>query len=140
MATSDLRDLQRQLRDFAAEREWEPFHTPKNLVMALAAEVGELMEIFQWLTPDQSEAAAVLADPRRAEHVREEIADVFAYLLQLCDVLGVDLAAAMTEKIVKNASKYPADSARGSAAKYPERGGTVAPRLRRGEDSQLDGG
>ena len=111
-----ISDLQRQLRVFADERDWEQFHTPKNLVMALAGEVGELTEIFQWLTPGQS--AAVLSDPARAEHVREEIADVFAYLLRLCDVLGVDLEASMTEKIVKNAAKYPVEAARGRAAKY----------------------
>jgi NTP pyrophosphatase (non-canonical NTP hydrolase) len=109
-------DLQHQLRDFAAERDWEQFHTPKNLVMALAGEVGELIEIFQWLTPDQS--ANVLSVPAQAIHVREELADVFAYLLRLCDVLGVDLEQALREKITHNALKYPVETARGSAAKY----------------------
>ena len=98
-------DIQRRLREFAAERDWDQFHTPKNLAMALSAEVGELTEIFQWLTPDQS--MTVMSDPGRAEHVRDEIADVFAYLLRLCDVLGIDLEVAATEKIAKNAVRYP---------------------------------
>src|SRR5258708_39314710 len=108
-----IASLQRQLRDFAVERDWEQFHTPKNLVMALAGEVGELMEIFQWLTPAQS--ADIMADPAQAAGVRDEVADVFAYLLRLSDVLGVDLAAALTDKMAKNAVKYPVDTARGVA-------------------------
>jgi NTP pyrophosphatase (non-canonical NTP hydrolase) len=110
--------LQGDLRDFAAEREWEPFHTPKNLVMALANEAGELLEIFQWLTPEQS--LAVMDEPSVAEHVGEEVADVFAYLLRLCDVLGIDLEHALLDKIQKNARKYPVEQARGKAAKYTE--------------------
>jgi len=112
--------LQGDLRDFAAEREWEPFHTPKNLVMALAAEAGELIEIFQWLTPEQS--LAVMNEPSAAEHVGEEVADVFAYLLRLCDVLGIDLERAVLDKIQKNARKYPVEQARGSAVKYTNLG------------------
>ena len=108
--------LQRQLRDFAAERDWEQFHSPKNLVMALAGEVGELMEIFQWLTPDES--AMVMTDA--AGRVREEMADVLAYLLRLADVLDVDLEAALAEKIVKNALKYPVETARSVATKYTD--------------------
>ncbi|HEX9033191.1 MAG TPA: nucleotide pyrophosphohydrolase [Streptosporangiaceae bacterium] len=100
-----IASLQSRLREFAAERDWEQFHTPKNLVMALTGEVGELTEIFQWLTPEES--AAVLADPARATAVRDEVADVLAYLLRLADVLGVDLEQALTEKMVKNAIKYP---------------------------------
>jgi NTP pyrophosphatase (non-canonical NTP hydrolase) len=108
--------LQRQLRDFAAERDWEQFHSPKNLAMALAGEVGELMEIFQWLTPDES--ATVMTDA--AGRVREEMADVLAYLLRLADVLDVDLEAALAEKIVKNAMKYPVETARSVATKYTD--------------------
>ncbi len=108
-----ISDVQQALREFAAERDWEQFHTPKNLVMALAAEVGELVEIFQWLTPDES--MSVLSEAGRAEHVRDEIADVFAYLLRLCDVLGVDLETAVHEKIIKNAVKYPVESSKGRA-------------------------
>jgi NTP pyrophosphatase (non-canonical NTP hydrolase) len=108
--------LQGDLRDFAAEREWEPFHTPKNLVMALAAEAGELIEIFQWLTPEQS--LTVMNEPSAAEHVGEEVADVFAYLLRLRDVLGIGLERAMLDKIQKNARKYPVEKARGSVVKH----------------------
>lgn len=98
-------ELQRRLREFVDERDWQQFQTPKNLVMALTGEVGELTEIFQWLTTDQ--AARVMSDPGRAEHVRDEIADVLAYLLRLCDVLGIDPEAALAEKITKNALKHP---------------------------------
>ena len=109
--------MQARLRDFAGERDWEPFHTPKNLVMALVGEVGELAEIFQWLTP--GEASRVMLDQSEAEHVHDELADVLAYLLRLADVLGVDLEAALTAKMIKNARKYPADAARGNAKKAP---------------------
>lgn len=108
-------DLQRRLREFVAEREWEQFQTPKNLVMALTGEVGELNEIFQWLTPEQ--AGAIMADPEQASSVRDEIADVLAYLLRLADVLDVDVAAALIAKIGKNAVKYPVEAARGRAIK-----------------------
>ncbi|HEX9623999.1 MAG TPA: nucleotide pyrophosphohydrolase [Streptosporangiaceae bacterium] len=100
-------ELQQQLRDFVAERDWQRFQTPKNLVMALTGEVGELTEIFQWLTAEQS--ATVMSDPARAEHVRDEIADVLAYLLRLCDVLGIDPEAALAAKITKNAIKHPSN-------------------------------
>lgn len=100
-----IASLQRQLREFAAERDWEQFHSPKNLVMALAGEVGELTAIFQWLTPDES--ADIMAQAGSAARVQEEMADVFAYLLRLSDALGVDLEAALADKIVKNAVKYP---------------------------------
>ncbi|MEO3753105.1 nucleotide pyrophosphohydrolase [Streptomyces sp. B6B3] len=102
----EIRELQDALAAFARERDWGPFHTPKNLAMALTGEVGELVEIFQWLTPEES--AAVMADPERATAVRHELADVFAYLLMLADTLDVDLAAALTDKMVSNARKYPA--------------------------------
>jgi NTP pyrophosphatase (non-canonical NTP hydrolase) len=113
-----ITSLQRDLRDFAAERDWEQFHSPKNLVMALAGEVGELTEIFQWLTPDES--ADVMVQTASAARVREEMADVLAYLLRLADVLGIDLEAALADKIVKNAAKYPVEAARSSAAKYTD--------------------
>ena len=112
-----IASLQRQLRDFAVERAWEEFHSPKNLVMALAGEVGELTEIFQWLTPDES--AAVMVEVASAGRVREEMADVLAYLLRLADVLGVDLEEALAEKIIKNAAKYPVE---GSNSVLPDQG------------------
>jgi NTP pyrophosphatase (non-canonical NTP hydrolase) len=105
-----IADLQRQLREFAAERDWEQFHSPKNLVMALVGEAGELTELFQWLTPDES--VRVMDDAASADRVRDEIADVLAYLLRLSDVLGVDLEEALAAKIIKNAAKYPIRSRR----------------------------
>lgn len=116
-----ITDLQQRLRNFAAERDWEQFHSPKNLVMALSVEAAELTEIFQWLTA--AESAAVMSDPQTAGQVTDELADVFAYLLRLADVLHVDLAGVLRAKMVKNAAKYPAGLARGSAAKYTGLGG-----------------
>ncbi|SFQ45309.1 NTP pyrophosphatase, house-cleaning of non-canonical NTPs [Amycolatopsis arida] len=103
-----LDDLALRLRDFAAARNWEPFHTPKNLVMALSGEVGELTELFQWLTPEES--AAVLDDPGTAHDVRDELADVLLYLVRLADVLGVDLLAAAEAKIDRNEHRFPPES------------------------------
>ncbi len=114
--------LREQLREFAAERDWGQFHTPKNLVMALTGEVGELAELFQWLTP--AESAGIMADQVRATQVRDEIADVLAYLLMLADVLGVDAERALTDKMIKNAAKYPVQASRSKAAKYTELPGT----------------
>jgi NTP pyrophosphatase (non-canonical NTP hydrolase) len=104
--TLDLADLQQRLRAFAAERQWQPFHTPKNLAMALMVEAAELTEIFQWMTPEQSLAAR--DDPALKEPIADEVADVLLYLLQLADHAGVDLAEAVERKIAKNAIKHPA--------------------------------
>jgi NTP pyrophosphatase (non-canonical NTP hydrolase) len=112
--TDRLDHLRVRLAQFAAERDWDQFHNPKNLAMAVAAEVGELMEHFQWLTFD--EAANLPAETR--EEVALEAADVFLFLLHLCDKLDIDLADAAHRKLVLNAQKYPADKARGRAAKY----------------------
>ncbi|NJP45179.1 nucleotide pyrophosphohydrolase [Actinacidiphila epipremni] len=101
----DLAGLQRRLVDFAAARDWQPFHTPKNLAAALSVEAAELLEIFQWLTPEQ--AAAVMADPESAHRVRDEVADVLAYLLQFCAVLEVDVLAALAAKIDRNERRFP---------------------------------
>jgi NTP pyrophosphatase (non-canonical NTP hydrolase) len=102
----DLAALQRRLAEFAAARRWQPYHTPKNLASALSVEASELLEIFQWLTPEES--ARVMADPGTAHRVRDEIADVLAYLLQLCEVLGVDPLTALEEKIDRNEQRFPA--------------------------------
>lgn len=99
---SDLRD---QLRDFAQARDWEQFHTPKNLAMALAAEVGELLEIFQWLTPEESEGVSGVDD--RQDAVADELADITIYLVRLADVLGIDLAAVSRDKIKRNEERFP---------------------------------
>ncbi|MBM9618735.1 nucleotide pyrophosphohydrolase [Streptomyces zhihengii] len=102
----DVAALQRRLADFAAVRGWEPYHTPKNLAAALSVEAAELVEIFQWLTPEES--AAVMADAGTAHRVRDEAADVLAYLLQFCEVLGVDVLAALRDKIERNEQRFPA--------------------------------
>lgn len=94
------------LRQFAKARDWEAFHTPKNLVMAMSVEMAELLEHFQWLT--SAESVELSADPERKQAVEEEMADVLLYLLRLADVLHVDLDAAMRAKLIKNAQKYPA--------------------------------
>jgi NTP pyrophosphatase (non-canonical NTP hydrolase) len=101
----DLAALQRRLAEFAAARQWQPYHTPKNLVAALSVEASELVEIFQWLTPEQS--ARVMTDPDTAHRVRDEVADVLAYLLQFCEVLGVDPLAALDAKIERNERRFP---------------------------------
>lgn len=100
---TDLSTLRDALRAFCAVRDWHRFHTPKNLVMALSVEAAELVEHFQWSTPEES---LDLADEKRAE-VADEIADVLIYLTELADVLGIDPIAAARAKIVKNAAKYP---------------------------------
>lgn len=101
----DLEALQRRLREFAAARQWQPYQTPKNLAMAMVVEAAELVEIFQWLTPEESEAIA--ADPARHQHLGEEIADVLLYLVQIADHSGVDIAEAVEKKLAKNAQKHP---------------------------------
>jgi NTP pyrophosphatase (non-canonical NTP hydrolase) len=111
-----LRALQQRVAAFAAQRDWEPFHSPKNLAMALSVEAAELVEEFQWLTEEQSRAL----DAERRERVRLELADVFIYLLRIADKLGVDLVAAANDKIVLNEKKYPAERVRGDARKYTE--------------------
>jgi dCTP diphosphatase len=108
--------LRQELRRFAAVRDWEQFHTPKNLAIALSVEAGELLEHFQWLTAEQS---AKLSESDLVK-VRQELADVLLYLVSLSDKLGVDLVAAAFEKLEINAMKYPVELAKGSAKKYTE--------------------
>lgn len=102
----DVSALESALQAFADARDWNRFHSPKNLAMALTGEVGELVEIFQWLTEAQS--AEVARDPTTAQAVRDELADVLIYLVRLASVLGVDLDAAVREKLEANARRYPA--------------------------------
>ncbi|MDW7771467.1 MAG: nucleotide pyrophosphohydrolase [Desulfobulbaceae bacterium] len=106
-----LDDLKYALRLFARERDWEQFHSPKNLAMALSVEVAELTEHFQWLT--QQESSSISADRKNA--VRQELADVLIYLVRLADRLEIDLLQAAEHKIAVNAEKYPADACRGRA-------------------------
>lgn len=113
---TDLIALRDAVRAFALERDWDQFHSPKNLASALAVEAAELLEPFQWLTDEQSRAL-----PRNvAEDVRMEMADVLIYLVRLADKLDVDLLQAARDKIAANAKKYPPDKAKGSALKYTE--------------------
>jgi NTP pyrophosphatase (non-canonical NTP hydrolase) len=114
MSSSTLEDLRAKLAAFADERDWDQFHNPKNLAMAVAGEVGELLEHFQWLTPEE---AASLPEATRDE-VALEAADVLLFLVRLCDKLGIDLAAAAERKLELNAVKYPVDKSRGIATKY----------------------
>jgi NTP pyrophosphatase (non-canonical NTP hydrolase) len=113
---TELEGLREQLRDFAAARDWDQFHSPKNLAMALSVEAGELLEVFQWLTEEQSRNL----DPKAKAAVADEIADVLLYLIRLGDQLGIDPVAAAQRKMVANAEKYPADKARGNSTKYTE--------------------
>lgn len=115
-ADSDLARLRDIVRTFVDERDWDQFHTPKNLASALSVEAAELLEHFQWL---QSGRAGELG-AARLEEVRHEMADVLVYLVRLADKLDVDLFAAVEEKMVLNRAKYPADKVRGDARKYDE--------------------
>lgn len=112
----ELHALKLALRDFARERDWEQFHSPKNLATALSVESAELLEHFQWLTDEQSRTL----DSRKQAAIGEELADVLLYLLQLADKLGIDPLDAARRKLEVNALKYPADRARGRADKYTE--------------------
>ena len=113
---NDLTELRDSLRRFADERDWNRFHSPKNLASALSVEAAELLERFQWLTEDESRALP----PAELEKVRQEMADVLNYLVRLADKLDVNLIDAARDKIAINAQKYPVDKARGSIKKYSE--------------------
>lgn len=113
---TDLESLRDQLRTFASDRDWDQFHSPKNLAAALAVETSELLEHFQWLTEAQSQQL-----PSEAlNEVSAEVADMLLYLIRISDKLGIDLIAAAKAKIVLNAEKYPVEKARGSSRKYTE--------------------
>ena len=111
-----MNTLRDTLRKFVAERDWDQFHSPKNLAMALSVEASELMEHFQWLTEEQSRQLP----PEKLAQVRDEMADVLVYLVRLADKLDVDILEAAKQKIEKNALKYPADKVRGSMKKYSD--------------------
>ncbi len=114
----DVTGLAAALKQFADDRNWEQFHSPKNLAMALSGEVGELTEIFQWMTEEASRDAA--RNPDTAQAVREELADVLMYLVRLASVLGVDLNAAAQQKLQRNGEKYPVEKARDTSKKYDQ--------------------
>lgn len=113
MSLEELRDA---LRKFAADRDWDQFHSPKNLATALSVEAAELLEHFQWM----SEAQSMTLESDKQAKVRQEMADVFLYLIRLADKLDIDLMAAATEKIKLNAARYPPERVRGSSKKYTE--------------------
>jgi NTP pyrophosphatase (non-canonical NTP hydrolase) len=114
----DVAGLQAELRAFARARDWEQFHHPKNLAMALTVEAAELMELFQWST--ESESRDAMGDPAILDAAQQEVADILIYLLRISDVLAIDLDAAVRAKIAINAEKYPAELSKGSA-KYNRR-------------------
>ena len=116
--TMNIKEIQEKLSKFAEERDWDQFHSPKNLVMALTSEVGELTELFQWLTEGQS---SIKDDSSKTDEIQQEIADIFIYLLRLADKLDIDIEEAVREKIEINAKKYPIDLAKGNATKYNRR-------------------
>jgi dCTP diphosphatase len=109
-----LDQIKNALREFSAERDWDQFHSPKNLAMALIVEAAELVEHFQWLTEDQSQTLP----PGKLAEVEQELADIQIYLIRLADKLGIDMERAVNAKIALNAKKYPADKVRGKAVKY----------------------
>ena len=114
--STELIDLRDELRAFAQARDWDKFHSPKNLASALAVEAAELLEPFQWLTEEQSRHLS----PEQLRAVQDEMADVLIYLIRLSDKLDVDLIAAVRDKIAHNAAKYPVNKVRGSSRKYTE--------------------
>lgn len=117
-SATTIKHLKDHVMAFAREREWEQFHSPKNLSMALAAEAGELMEHFLWSTPEQSRAVA--SDPAKRTKIADELADVVIYALEFANATGLDVAASIEAKMLANGKKYPVEKARGRADKYTE--------------------
>ena len=117
-SSTTLAEIKTRVLAFARERDWEQFHAPKNLSMALAAEAGELMEHFLWATPEASRTIAQDAAKRRK--IEEELADVVIYALEFANMTGIDVAAAIETKMAANAAKYPVEKAKGRSDKYTE--------------------
>jgi len=117
-ARTTVSELKSSVLAFVRARDWEQFHSPKNLSMALAAEAGELMEHFLWSTPD--EAAALARDPAKRERIAEELADVVIYALEFANMTGIDVSSAIEAKLASNARRYPVEKARGRSDKYTE--------------------
>ena len=115
----EIEQYQKRIDDFAKARDWDKFHNPKNLTMALAGEAGELLDLFQWLTLEESQPESI--DQKTLDLVKEEIADVFIYLLRLSDKLNINLMEVVDSKLQKNESKYPVALAKGNAIKYTRR-------------------
>jgi dCTP diphosphatase len=117
-STSTVSQLRESVLAFVRERDWEQFHSPKNLSMALAAEAAELMEHFLWATPEESRK--VVSEPAKRAKIAEELADVVIYALEFANATGLDVAASIEGKIAANARKYPVEKAKGRSAKYTE--------------------
>jgi NTP pyrophosphatase (non-canonical NTP hydrolase) len=117
-SATTVSELRERVLSFVRERDWEQFHSPKNLTMALSAEAAELMEHFLWATPEESRVVA--ADPARRAKIAEELADVVIYALEFANITGLDVAASIEAKMAANARKYPIEKARGRSAKYTE--------------------
>ena len=113
----DIFKIQNQLQKFASERDWEQFHSPKNLSMALSVEASELVEIFQWLTLEESN----FPDQKQLASIRSEVADIAMYLIRFCDLLKINLEEAIEEKLIENGNKYPVEVSKGSSKKYNQR-------------------
>ena len=114
----NISEIQDKLEIFASERDWGQFHTPKNLSMALSVEASELVEIFQWLNPEESNSP----NQNQIQEINSEVADIAMYLLRFCSVLGIDIEEAIEKKLEKNALKYPVNLSKGNAQKYNQRG------------------
>lgn len=117
-SSTTVNELKSLVLAFARERDWEQFHAPKNLSMALAAEAGELMEHFLWATPEESRGVAL--DPAKRAKIGEELADVIIYALEFANATGLDVAASIEAKMAANAKKYPVEKSRGRSVKYTE--------------------
>ena len=117
----DVEGIKRKIEKFASERDWNQFHSPKNLIMALSSEVGELSDIFQWLTEEQSKKDQI--SDNNLELAKEEIADILIYLIRISDKLDIDLEKEVFKKIESNEKKYPIDKSKGNAVKYNRRDG-----------------
>ena len=113
----NIEEIQKRLRKFAADRDWEKFHSPKNLTMALSVEVAELVEIFQW---SNSGGLDEIENPNIRKNIEEELADIFIYLLKISDKLNLDIEKSIHQKIKKNEKKYPIDKSFGSSKKYKD--------------------
>ena len=114
--TNRIDDLKHEIKEFIRERDWEQFHSPKNLAVGISVEASELLEIFTWLTDDESESL----DPSKLSMVKDEVGDILIYLLDFCSMMGLDPIECASQKLEKNAKKYPISKAKGNATKYTD--------------------
>jgi len=111
-----IRQLKEKLARFVKDRDWEQFHSPKNLSMSIAIEAAELMEMFQWATIEESHN--ILKDKKRVEEIKDELADIALFVMEFCNMFDIDLSSAILKKLKKNAKKYPAELVKGKSHKY----------------------